>query len=672
MKVRRVFILLFLMLTAVTLSYSNIFHGQFIMDDIGRIVDNGRLSSMGKVFEGPGSRCLVDLSFAFDYMLGGLNPAFFHLGNLAVHLACCLVLFFLTGRLAAVSGISRGNSEAAAFFTALLWGVHPLTTSAVTYICQRYEAMMSLFYLCSMWFMSLGAGQGVGYRKIYLALSVLSCVLGMMSKQIMITAPFVLLLMDIAFFSGGLKASLRKRWPYYAGLLFCWVVMGMIVALNKSDHSAIYGESSASQGALDYLLNQGAVIVHYLRLVIVPYPLTLDYAWLPLENVSSLMIPFAIVALLFISVTYGVLRWPRRFFAAFSFFIVLSPSSSLVPLPDLAFEHRMYLPLAGIVASMVLAGMKMAERRWQRSAVCAAAVIFSACLGFSTFRRNADYAEPERIWSGITERIPHNFRAWGFLIEAKLQKGSYLEAEQLARQMYARVQVAASDKSGRYMISSSSPEQYRVLSANLLGRALMAQGRPDDALACFSTAVRAYPDDAGSRHNMALALLALGRDREAEAELSRVLVSARGFKQAAVMKARIMIADGRHLEAADMLGAVLSEHPDFLPARVELAWLKAVSGEKAVYDPAAAEEIVSDVEAILGASGSRLKEIRAAILADGGDFSGAIMLQDAAVSESRRMHPEDSQSLAEMAGRLEAYKEGRPHRIASEGDGGKR
>ena len=665
MKARRIFYLVLLVVVAVSMAYSNSFDGKFVLDDTGRIIDSTLIRSLASASSTLTTRYMVDLTFAVDYALGGLNPAYYHFTNLLIHLLCTVVLFLLVRLLMLASGKSSARADWVSFCIALLWGVHPLTTSSVTYICQRYESMMSLFYLSAMF--CLGAGLRAAGKKswVWLTVSALSCFGGMLCKQVMITAPFVLLLMDATFFAGGVRAALRRRWPYYAALVACWFSLGWLIRLDAANHAALFGAYSAEHGILVYLLNQAPVLLYYLRLSFWPEGLMLDCAWQPVLKTVSLMPSVTIVGALFVTVAYGLYRWPKLFFAAACVFIVLSPTSSIIPIPDLAFEHRMYLPLACLIAAIVLSGSLAVKKRKIGVIAVMTVAILAGVLAGCTYRRNAGFAEPSTMWAGIIKRCPENFRIWSFLVAELLDQGKYSEAEASVRQMLARVDMASGDESGRFNIPSSSPDKYQVLGRSLLGRILMRQGREAEALHQFTRIVEEYPHYVMARHNRALAMLSLGHRVAAERELDEILRLHPGHKGAGMVKASLLVEAGQHKVAAKLFDAVLTRYPGCIPARVELSWLLSVSFDDATRDVQKALSLLDGIEGEIGMPNIRIYDVRAAAYATLGDFSRAVDLQSRAVDEAEEHYRDGDPRCVEMKSRLILYKASVPFRLES-------
>ena len=306
-------------------------------------------------------RPLLNLSFAVNYAISGLNVWSYHAANLAIHVLAALLLFgilrrtFLLPRWAEF--LSAAFAEPAlrlgclALAIALLWAIHPLQTESVTYIVQRAESLVGLFYLLTLYCFIRGATSGRG--RSWYAAAVLACLLGMASKEVMVSAPLMVLLYDRAFLAGSFREAWRRRYGVYLALASTWLLLGwlVIVAGNRGG-SAGFG---AGVGSWAYLCTQFGAIVHYLKLSVWPHPLLLDYGPDTVPMTLEILPDAILVVLLGLATLVALWRWPKIGFLGAWFFAILAPTSSIVPVAtQVVAEHRMYLPLAAVVTAVTL------------------------------------------------------------------------------------------------------------------------------------------------------------------------------------------------------------------------------------------------------------------------------------------------------------------------------
>ena len=204
-------------------------------------------------------------------------------------------------------------------------------------------------------------GTHLKVSSIYYGLAVLFCALGMGTKQNMAAAPLLVLLYDRTFLSGSFRNALHSRRWLYLGLAGTWGVLARTFVVFPKMTSAGFKLQHVS--ALSYALNQPQVIVHYLRLVFWPQDLCLDYYW-PVSRDPLEIVPYAILIIGLVGATVWALRSaPAMGFLGACFFLVLAPTSSVMPLNDLAAEHRMYLPSVSVIVIIVLGAFALL-RNW--------------------------------------------------------------------------------------------------------------------------------------------------------------------------------------------------------------------------------------------------------------------------------------------------------------------
>lgn len=497
--------------------YANSLRGPFVFDDIAAIVENPTIRSLGTAFRPPsedavtvGGRPLLNLTFALNYSVGGLNVFGYHLVNVAIHALAACALFGLARRTLLRPGLPAGLAAAAtplAFFIAALWAAHPLQTEAVTQVVQRAESLAGLFYLLTLYGFAR-TSEGGGAR--WLALSVAACLLGVATKETVATAPLVVLLYDRTFVAGGFGAALRARWRYYGALAATWLLLGGLVWSAGGR-----GGSAGFSAGLDwsrYLLAQAEALSLYLRLALWPRGLVFDYGTDTPNDLLDVAGSTLIVCALLAATLYALWRHPRTGFLGAWFFIVHAPTALVPVATQVIAERRMYLPLAALAAGVV-AG---AHARFGRHAYAGAAAAVLA-LAAGTVARNTDYANSVALWSDTVAKRPANPRA-----------------------------------------------------RNNLGLALAEAGRPGEAVPHLREALRLAPDYFDARNNLANALAAEGRADEAIAEFEHLLAADPRNAVARYNLARVLAQTGRLAEAARSYEAALRLRADFPAAFNEL------------------------------------------------------------------------------------------------------
>jgi tetratricopeptide (TPR) repeat protein len=515
------------------LVYLTSLDGAFVFDDRVHIVNDEairRLRPLGALLAA-GTRPVVRLSLAVNHALGGRDPFGYHVFNLAVHLLAAVTLLAVARRTLAAATMPdavRRNAAGLALAIALLWTVHPLLTQSVTYVIQRAESMMGLAVLLSLYCVIRGAGgTGRGRAAAWYAAAVVVCAVGIGAKAVAAVTPLVVYLYDRAFLAPHAGPPLRRRWPLYLGLVATWLLLiptGVAPGVLATDRAqAGIGLSVQGVTPLGYFLTQPEVVLHYLRLAVWPRPLVFDYQWPLATGVASVAVPLAIVTGLGLLTAWAIWKRPAWGFLGAWFFLLLAPTSSFIPIKDLAAEQRMYLPLAAVVALVVLVAHRVIARlaggeASARMAAMIAVMLAATTLGSLTIQRNRDYHEPLALWLDTAAKRPDNARA-------------HLNA------------------------------------CVLLRRA----GREDEAVAAAERAVAADPDYAKAWFNLGQLQQSRGRRNEATVAFGRAVEADPNLAPAQISYGMILAAGGRFVDAIEPLEAGLARRPRHVQGQLTLA-----------------------------------------------------------------------------------------------------
>jgi len=531
-----------LLMAAAMAVYVNGLEGPFIFDDFLSIPQNASLHSFATALTPPSGgetvtgRPILNLSFALNYAMGREDTWVYHATNLLIHVLAGFTFFGLIRRTLALPRpgcasplMEENESLWVAFAAALLWLVHPLQTESVTYIVQRAESLMSLCYLVTLYAFVRGA---TGRHPLaWHALGTLVCLLGMGVKEVMVSAPVLVLLYDRCFIAGGFLPALRRRGWAHLALALTWVPLAWLVL-----HTGNRGGSSGfgtGVGFWIYLSTQFEAVTHYLRLVVWPHPLILDYGVQWPQSLGEVLPHAVIVAALLAATLHAWLRRPALGFLCVLFWALLAPTSLIPGGRQTLAEHRLYLALAPVLL-LVLLGLRqlLKGRLWVPLGV--------AALAFSilTIQRNTDYRSSLAIWHDTVTKRPGNAAAQNNYATLLIAEGSpeealahYLEAARLdpsfadAHYNAANVlkQLGRSQEALPYYERALSQQSGDPAMHNEYGLALVNTQRIPEAIAHFQAAIRLRPSMANARHNLARLLAAGDRLPEAQAELETAL-----------------------------------------------------------------------------------------------------------------------------------------------------
>lgn len=555
------FVPAFALILAVLAAYSNTFDVPFLLDDTAAIVENPTLRRLwppGAVLSPPanagvGGRPVANLTFALNFAAGGLDVRGYHGVNLAIHLSAALVLFGLVRRTLELPLVrpwvaqTGTSSVRLAWGVALVWALHPLQTEAVTYLSQRTESLMGFFYLATLYCLVRSAPTAsIGWR----GLGVLMSLAGIATKEVMVTVPVLALLLDRTFIAGSFRAAWQARRRFHLALMATWIPLLFLLA---DVHER--GVGHAAVAWWEYALTSTRSIIVYLQLALWPAPLVFDYGTDVVRRVVEVWPQLLLLAALVGATGFALWRRPRAGFLGAWVFCLLAPATSIVPVAGQTMaEHRMYLPLAAVVAGLVgLAHRALGPRA---SLITVAAAIL---LGGATFARNRDYRDAVTLWTETVKQRPQNARAHAALGAALLEQGRLAPA------------VASLESSLRLDPNSSEAH-------NNLATALQDLNRPQDAITHYAAALRLRPGIASTHYNFGNALLGLGRTPEAIAQQRQALILQPHFPEALCALAHALAANRQPDEAIAQYRAALALRPGLTPAHFGLANVLASTG----------------------------------------------------------------------------------------------
>lgn len=542
------------------------------------------------------------LSLYLNYRAGGLSTTGYHAFNLAVHLASALMLYTLVVLTFGTPALRQGTREAgpyAALISALLFVAHPVQTEAVTYISQRFTSMAALFCICSIASysgMRLSSNQRA--RAWLYAASLSSAVLGMKTKEICMTLPVALLAYEWMFFEDTAVRRIKRLLPHLMTML---IVPVTVLYVNRQA-GEMFGELASSSRAdtdvarADYLMTQLTVIVKYLGMVLLPVGQNLDYDQQLYKSVwdSGVIGSAALLAAFAGFGVYVLRKRPEHRMAAFGlawFFVALWVESSVIPIRDLMFEHRMYLPMAGLASAAggavaVWAGDSRSRNRAMFAVVASAVVALSFC----TVARNNVWRSEIALWEDSANKSPHKARTRNNVGTAYYQEERYTEA--VAEYEYAlRLAPGYADamdnmglayaamgrhedalfsfkrallmnpssvkthyqcglthaRMGQYALAESSYRKALALDRNYalahmgIGSIRYAMRSYPEALTEYQTAIRCDPSNADAHYNCGLALVSLGREAEALSEMGTTLMISPAHALALAEAARLQV-----------------------------------------------------------------------------------------------------------------------------------
>ncbi|MBI5642762.1 MAG: tetratricopeptide repeat protein [Deltaproteobacteria bacterium] len=573
---RRLIIYPFLAILAF-LVYSNTFFSPFVFDDGMYITGNAEIRELSNFWPPSGTRYLGYLSFALNYRFGGLRVFGYHLINVIIHAINGLLVYGLVSSVfktpwLEVAGLKDKGAIAfgAAFLSSAVFIAHPIETQAVTYTTQRFASLATLFYLLSIvLYLKWRSGEG-GIRSLPIyALALVSTISAQMTKEISFTLPFLIALYELTFFSGPYRKRLLCLVPFLLTLLIIPLTVlsqeggpGTVNFVSESIREKQLLELS-TLSPYEYFSTEMRVIVTYLRLLILPVDQNLDYGY-PYFN--SIFAPEAFASLLFLilvlSASFYVFIRARRkdpFLALiplgiFWFFITLSIESSVIPIRDVIFEHRLYLPSIGAITAFSAAAIYSLDRIKKafllKPSLTALAIVLAAVvatpLGSAAYLRNEVWRDDILLWKDVIKKSPLRARPHSNLGDVYYRKGRIDEAiDEFER------------------AAAFNPDATALLN---LGNAYFSKGLFADALAVYRASIEKKPASSDAHYNLALTYENLGMDGAAIIEFETAVMYKRDRWDAHYKLGLAYRRQGRVSEAREEFETALAIKPDLTQA----------------------------------------------------------------------------------------------------------
>ncbi|MBI5185690.1 MAG: tetratricopeptide repeat protein [Nitrospinae bacterium] len=482
-------VLFILLACLMSLIYLGTLNGEFLFDDFPRILENPGLTeplSLKKIVTvGMPSRPFLMLTLAMNKYIGGDKTFGYHLFNTVVHvlnsilLSVVLTKFFALARFGEWKEIN--SLKNLPFIAALIFAVHPLQTESVSYAICRSEELSTFFYLLAVFFyVKAHRHKGTKNQSNQLVLNAcafFSAFLGVLSKEIAVTLPAVLVPVDYFFIAEYDLRRCAKR--FFTALPFYIAIILTAVNLVKLDA----GVGVYDRGVYENMLTQSNVVAFYIKLLFFPITQAFDYNFPGFRSLWTFPTPFSICLILGLLGLAVLLRKKNRLvsFSLLWFFITLSPTSSFVPVDDIIFEHRLYLPfvgvsiLSGILLLRASNGLAGTLHVSGRKALFLISFFVFFLLSINALHRNGIYKDSMSFWEDAVRKAPWKDRPNNNLAALYGKAGRYKEVEGLLTRALE--------------VSPWHPEAR----ANL-GEAYFHLGRPAEAEAEFNKVLKEHPD----------------------------------------------------------------------------------------------------------------------------------------------------------------------------------
>lgn len=541
--------------------YSNTFHCGFHFDDDFFIKNNfaiRHIDSIKEIWDFLPARFIFYLSLAVNYHFHQLDLFGYHAVNLTVHIISSILVWWLclltlstpavkgllektVGKNKSPSRLKHRNSVAPlreitisdhapviALFAGLIFVSHPIQTQAITYIMQRAASMATMFYLAAVCFyvqsrLLFNENSSSLAGKVCYVVSLLAAVLAMYTKEITITLPAAILLYEFYF----LRVRQKINWKFLIPVLLTITVIPLTLSMTKAINSAEMKNVTEGVGdisAAQYAITQMRVFITYLRLIILPFNQNLDYDY-PVSQ-SLFELPTFLSFLFLVGVLGGAQRLFSKYrilsFSILWFYLTLLPESSFFPMKDVIFEHRLYLPMAGVSLFLACGAYYLLGKKIM-PAMIAILILFIGINAVLTYQRNKVWENEFTLWDDIVHKSPHKARPY-------LNRGlSYFLKNDFDR--------ALAD----YNKAVSFDPNYEM-AYNNRGIVYKEQGHLTEALSDFNKSIAIEPNSSEPYANRGAVLIKLEKYDQALADFNKALegnpYNAKGYNYRGVTYAK--------------------------------------------------------------------------------------------------------------------------------------
>jgi len=595
-------ILLLIIVTGI--AYHNSFQGAWHFDDELAVTQNLIIKKIEHV---PHilrdyylSRGVLQTTFALNYYFGGLDIFGYHLVNLVLHLLVGILIYFILCHL-----VSVGNSSARSstlldmtnttrstgdflpwrylpLFSALLFAAHPINTESITYILSRSSVLATLFYLLGFFLFikairigkqdtpKVSAFSPVVKKALLFTGSSGAFILGVGTKEIIITLPAMLLLYLYYFVSEDHNPITFIK--HYIRSFLTLISAGVGYFAYRHLH---YGGIISSIPDIrvrgfyvNFLTEMNVIVRYYLRRLFLPIGLNIDPDFPLTRSFFESGTIFSALVLIG-SVILAIKIFKRHRVVSFCilwFLITLTPTSSFIPLLDVAAEHRLYLPGMGFSVVLVFIFITFI-RHWitnevafQKAVVGTLSVIV-LLFSIGAISRNTVYRDPHTLWKDTVSKSPHKARPHNNLADSYEKIGKLDEAM----------------KEYKLIIERINPNYMRAYYG--MGNVYKEMGKPKEAIEQYRKALRLNPKFAHAQNNLAMAYEEIGMREEAIEAYKKALKINPNFTKAYNNLAIAYAEKGMVEEALATISNALSKDPGYAIGYVNLGQIYLGTGD---------------------------------------------------------------------------------------------
>ncbi len=408
-------------------------HSPFIYDDAHAIEDNPYIKNLSKFQQMVGvqnifNRSILLFTFSVNHAIGQLDVFGYHLINLMLHLCVGIMLYFLTMELLTIENPALTPTfQRLPLAVSLIHIFNPINVESVTYLSSRSSVLVTLFYLSSFYLFIRFVNSKEKKKKwknIHYPIVILFLFyLGLGTKEIIVTLPIIAVLYlwvhsSTKNFHKFLPELAVILIPLIIYLLYRYVQMGNLLVIKTDPYSYMIDRSL-------YILTQIKVVISY-YLVKLIFPINLNFE--PDIRLVSGFLDWEWVVSLIIGVCIAIgIFYQKSILLKCAFIwalITILPTSSIIPLKQIATEHRTYLPGLGINMGL---GILFLRGVSHRKLIPPTLFIFLVIYGLLAMKRSLDYRSEINLWQDTVRKSPyksmvHNNMGTAYLSKERLKE----------------------------------------------------------------------------------------------------------------------------------------------------------------------------------------------------------------------------------------------------------
>ncbi|MFA5293261.1 MAG: tetratricopeptide repeat protein [Phycisphaerae bacterium] len=604
------------------------------------------------------------LSHMLDWRLFGSNAGGHHLTSLIFHIANTLLLFIVLYQMTSATWQSA--------FVAAMFALHPMHVESVAWVSERKDVLSTFFGMLTMLaYLRYAKKPGI----VRYMLIVLTFALGLMSKPMLVTLPFVLLLLDYWPLSRlGSKRSLFYLIVEKIPLFVMVFVSCTVTFIFQKQGGAMSGKR------YDFLVRFANAIISYIQYIIkMIWPVRLSYFYShPGENISVLYAVTAAVILLTVTILILRLAGKHKYLVTGWFWYIgtLAPVIGFVQVGAQAMADRYsYITLTGLFI-MIAWGLPELLGKWKykKNVLVSFAILIIFAMSICTWFQLGYWADSKTLYQHALDVTTDNYTANIHMSESMREQGnlddSLYYCSQAIRIMpgavrghlrmgYLLRQAGRLDESAREYQKCLQARPNDSNALNGLGATLSRQGKYDQAVECLAKALRIRPSYAAAHDNMGHVLAIQGKLDEAVVHLNEALRLNPDFALAHYHLGQVQMQRGEINEAVAHFDEALKLNPDWFEPMNGLSWLLAVSKNNTVHNPDKAVNLAMRACELTDYKNPEILDTLAVAYAATGDFDKAVETVQKALELCKSSKQEDLKK--EIENRLALYKAGEPY-----------